>query len=82
MGKALSMDSSVSCWHRPPGSAVPPNAAKLAVSGQRVLVQSSIKTTGGLAIMPDSLAGTANGKISPGSGTLTVAKVQAKAVAL
>lgn len=46
MGKVLTMDSRVSCGHNPPGFVVPQSAAKLAVAGQPVLVQSSVTAIG------------------------------------
>jgi hypothetical protein len=46
MGKALTMASQVSCGHKPPGFVEPQSTAKLSVNGQKVLVESSIKTIG------------------------------------
>ena len=46
MGKALTMDSRVSCGHNPAGFVQAQSTAKLAVGGRPVLVQSSVTTIG------------------------------------
>jgi hypothetical protein len=46
MANALITGSTVTCGHKPPGVVVPQSAAKLAVGGKPVLVESSIKNIG------------------------------------
>ncbi|WP_248962843.1 hypothetical protein [Sphaerisporangium perillae] len=46
MARVLTTESTVTCGHVPPGTVVPQSAAKLAVGGKPVLVESGIKTIG------------------------------------